>query len=71
MSGRKRFFVEDIASGTAVLEGEEFSHALVQRVEVGTEIILLDGSGREYSAIVARLDKHSLTAHIVDRKSVV
>lgn len=65
MSGRKRFFVEDIASGTAVLEGEEFSHALVQRVEVGTEIILLDGSGREYSAIVARLDKHSLTAHIV------
>ena len=68
MSGRKRFFVENIniADKTAVLDGEEFIHAkTVQRVEEGTEIILLDGSGKEYSAVVAKVEKRSLTAHIV------
>ena len=68
MSGRKRFFVENIniADKTAVLDGEEFVHAkTVQRVEEGTEIILLDGSGKEYSAIVSKVEKRSLTAHIV------
>ena len=68
MSGRKRFFVENIniADKTAVLEGEEFVHAkTVQRVEEGTEIILLDGSGKEYTAIVSKVEKRSLTAHIV------
>lgn len=68
MSGRKRFFVENInypASSEAVLDGEEFIHAkTVQRVEEGTEIILLDGSGKEYSAIVAKVEKRSLLAHI-------
>ena len=66
MSGRKRFFVDNISGDTAVLEGEEFVHAkTVQRVEEGTEIILLDGSGKEYSAIVTKVEKRSLTAHIV------
>ncbi len=68
MSGRKRFFVREIdypEMSEAVLDGEEFIHAkTVQRVEEGTEIILLDGSGKEYSAIVAKISKHSLTAHI-------
>lgn len=65
MSGRKRFFVESITSDTVILDGEEFAHAAVQRVEEGTEIILLDGSGKEYTAIVARVEKRSLTAHVV------
>ena len=66
MSGRKRFFVEKINSdNTAVLDGDEFVHArTVQRVEEGSEICLLDGSGKEYTAIVAKIEKRQLTAHI-------
>ncbi len=67
MSGRKRFFIENIdpQSNTAVLDGDEFVHAkTVQRVEEGSEITLLDGSGKEYTAIVAKIEKRSLTAHI-------
>lgn len=69
MSGRKRFFVPHIdypENSDVVLDGEEFVHArTVQRIDVGDEIILLDGSEREYSAVVDRVEKRSLTAHIV------
>lgn len=66
MSGRKRFFVEKIDGDTAVLDGGEFIHAkTVQRVDIGSEIILLDGSGKEYGAIVTKIERHSLSAHIV------
>lgn len=70
MSGRKRFFIEEVNGSTEVeLAGEEFSHAkTVQRVEEGSEITLLDGSGKEYTAIVSKLGKHSLTAHITGEK---
>ncbi len=68
MSGRKRFFVEQLnypAQTEVTLGGEEFVHAkTVQRVEEGTEIVLLDGSGREYAAIVSKVEKRSLSAHI-------
>lgn len=67
MSGRKRFFVENIdtVNNTAVLEGDEFVHAkTVQRVDTGSEICLLDGSGKEYTAIVTKVEKRTLTAHI-------
>lgn len=69
MSGRKRFFVQTInfpESREVILDGEEFVHAkTVQRVTVGDEIVLLDGSGNEYSAIVAEVKKSSLLANIV------
>ena len=67
MSGRKRFFVEniDIQNNTAEIDGDEFIHAkTVQRVDVGSEICLLDGSGREYTAIVTKVEKRRLVAHI-------
>lgn len=66
MSTPRRFFCENINNATEVyLEGEEFIHAkTVLRVEEGSEIVLLDGSGREYTAIVAKIEKHRLLAHI-------
>ncbi len=67
MSGRKRFFADriDTENNIAVLEGDEFVHAkTVQRVDVGSEICILDGSGKEYSAIVTKIEKRSLTAHL-------
>ena len=65
MSGRRRFFVDGITSSEVILDGEEFAHAAVQRVEEGTEITLLDGSGKEYTAIVTKVNKKSVTAHII------
>lgn len=68
MSTPRRFFKEDInypAESEVTLDGEEFVHAkTVLRVGEGSEITLLDNSGREYSAIVVKVDRHSLTAHI-------
>ena len=55
MSAPKRFFVDKLnypAETVVRIEGEEFVHAkTVLRIEEGAEIILLDGSGKEYSAI--------------------
>lgn len=69
MSGRKRFFIDKTdypQTQEVILGGDEFIHArTVQRVEEGSEIILLDGSGREYTAIVAKVDKKCLTAHVI------
>ncbi len=66
MSTPRRFFVENLNGLTEVfLEGEEFTHAkTVLRVEEGTEIVLLDGSGKEYSAVVSKIEKRRLSAHI-------
>lgn len=67
MSTPRRFFVDSLAADCrgVWLEGEEFVHARnVLRVEEGAEIVLLDGSGKEYSAIVAKIEKKRLLAHI-------
>lgn len=67
MSTPRRFFIDCLAADCREvwLEGEEFVHARnVLRVEEGAEIVLLDGSGKEYSAIVARIEKKRLLAHI-------
>lgn len=68
MAAPKRFFCNSIdypAITEAVLDGEEFIHAkTVLRVTEGTEITLLDNAGNEYTAIVTKLEKHRLSAHI-------
>jgi len=53
----KRFFVDRIADEITI-EGDEFLHAKnVLRVSVGEEIVLLDGTGKEYCAVINRIDK--------------
>lgn len=68
MSTPRRFFVEKInypEEYEAVLEGEEFIHAkTVLRISAGDEIVLLDGGGKEYSAVVQKIEKHRLIAHV-------
>ena len=67
MSTPRRFFVNkiDFETREAYVEGDEFIHAkTVLRVEEGSEIVLLDGSGKEYTAIVTKVEKHRLSAHI-------
>jgi 16S rRNA (uracil1498-N3)-methyltransferase len=65
MSALKRFFVETIQPQTELC-GEEFEHAKnVLRIGVGAEVILLDNSGKEYTAIVAQVEKKRMLLNIV------
>ena len=60
----KRFFVDKITEEVA-LTGDEYRHARnVLRLDVGDEVTLLDGSGVEYSAIVARVEKGQMLLHV-------
>lgn len=69
MSDKRRFFVEEITSDEVILGGEEFSHArTVLRLETGSELILLDNSGKEYDGIVSFVGKKEMTVHIVGVK---
>ncbi len=61
----KRFFVDKIQDVT-YLEGEEFEHAKnVLRISVGAEVILLDNSGKEYTAVVAAVEKKRMALNVV------
>lgn len=65
MSALKRFFVDTIGD-TAELGGEEFEHAKnVLRIGVGAEVILLDNSGNEYTAVVAQVEKKRMLLNVV------
>ena len=65
MSALKRFFVDEIQP-TVYLEGEEFEHAKnVLRIGCGAEIILLDNSGKEYTGVVAQVEKKRMLVNIV------
>ena len=65
MSSLKRFFVDEIKEYTTLC-GEEFEHAKnVLRIGVGAEVILLDNSGKEYTAIVTAVEKKQMLLHIV------
>lgn len=68
MSTPHRFFIDkinypDVTEVT--LDGEEFIHAkTVLRVGEGSELTLLDNTANEYTAIVTKVFKNSLSAHI-------
>ncbi len=65
MSALKRFFVQTIQPATELV-GEEFEHAKnVLRLGVGDEVILLDNSGKEYTAVIAQVEKKRMTLNVV------
>lgn len=65
MSALKRFFVEKIDT-QVVMTGEEFEHAKnVLRLGVGDEVILLDNSGKEYTAVISEVGKKQMTLNVV------
>lgn len=62
-----RFFVDNIGD-EVVLSGEEFQHAKnVLRVSEGEEVILLDNSAYEYTAIVIAVGKKELSLHVLGK----
>ncbi len=68
MLGLKRFFVDKVEEETALL-GEEFEHAKnVLRLGVGDEVILLDNSGFEYTAVIAKCDKKQMLLNLIGKK---
>ena len=68
MSGLKRFFIEKIEEEIC-LNGEEFEHAKnVLRLGVGDEVILLDNSGYEYTAVIAKCEKKQMTLNLVRKE---
>lgn len=67
MSTPKRFLVKNIGEET-VLTGEEFNHAKnVLRLSEGAEVILFDGSGAEYSAVISKISKSEMILHTVKK----
>ncbi len=69
MAAPKRFLTENFINypkeSEIELTGEQFNHAKnVLRLFVGSEITLLDGSGSEYDAVVCKISKCGITAHI-------
>ena len=65
MSALKRFFVDKIEEITS-LSGEEFEHAKnVLRIGAGAEVILLDNSGKEYTAVVSAVEKKRMLLNLV------
>lgn len=68
MSALKRFFVDKIEE-TVYLSGEEFEHAKnVLRLGVGAEVILLDNSGMEYTAVIAQVEKKQMLLNVVRKE---
>ena len=67
MAAPKRFFVQNIGE-EVVLSGEEFRHASqVLRLKTGDEVTLLDGSGAEYSAVIAQCSKREMLLNVVGK----
>ncbi|MBQ7830834.1 MAG: 16S rRNA (uracil(1498)-N(3))-methyltransferase [Clostridia bacterium] len=65
MAQLKRFFVDTVGEETELC-GEEFEHAKnVLRLSVGSEVILLDNSGKEYTAVITAVEKKRMTLNVV------
>ena len=61
----KRFFVDKFEE-TPELSGEDFEHAKnVLRLGAGDEVILLDNSGKEYTAVIAQVEKKRMLLNVV------
>lgn len=67
-----RYFVETpIASDRATLEGAEAHHLIhVMRAKCGAEVVLFDGSGAEFTAVVEKVGRSSLELKILSREEI-
>jgi 16S rRNA (uracil1498-N3)-methyltransferase len=63
----QRFFVAGpLAPGMTVDVGEHAQQlTLVLRMQVGDELLLLDGSGQEFHARIAALSRHAASVHVL------
>ncbi|MCA9144617.1 MAG: 16S rRNA (uracil(1498)-N(3))-methyltransferase [Planctomycetaceae bacterium] len=68
----RRFFVDSPITGeTATLIGQEAQHlSKVMRAQIGDELLLFDGGGAEFTAIVQKLGRSEVELSIVERHDV-
>ena len=61
-----RFFVTDrLKKGTMAFEGSEFHHMVrVTRHQVGDNVLLFDGAGREAEALIEHISRHAATLKV-------
>lgn len=69
MSGH--FYISDhlelLLEGKALLTGQEAQHLIrVLRKKIGDEVLLFDGSGREYRSIIQEINKNEIRFSILD-----
>ena len=61
----ERFYAAAVDGSQAVLDGSEAHHLKhVMRADLGTKVILFDGSGREYTARIARMGRSDIGLNI-------
>jgi len=62
----RRFKVDKVKGGVAYLRGQEARHALkVLRLKKGDEIIVFDGEGREFVAVISAASPTSVKLKIL------
>lgn len=67
----QRYFIspEDLSQDRAVLSGDDAHHLRrVMRAEIGAEVILCDGTGKEYAAKVREFHKDQVLLEIVEER---
>ena len=68
MAAVRRFYVEKIERETRLM-GDEFSHAKnVLRLKEGDEVVLLDGSGAEYDAVINAVGRGEMLCGVTGRR---
>lgn len=67
-----RFFLDSVPTeGPLILEGDQAHHAIqVMRFRSGDEVVLFDGSGVEYRAVIDSVEKKRLCLSIVESISI-
>jgi len=66
-----RFFIDKSAinGSTASITGQDATHiSRVLRLKSGDELVLCDGRGNDYIALIANIDKEKVTVNITEQK---
>ena len=67
----RRFKINSVKNGEAFLRGQEARHALkVLRLKKGDEIIVFDGEGKEYLAVIDAASPTSVRVKIIEETNV-
>ena len=67
----RRFKIDRVKNGEAYLRGQEARHALkVLRLKKGDEIIVFDGEGKEYLAVISAASPTSVKLKILEETNV-
>jgi 16S rRNA (uracil1498-N3)-methyltransferase len=67
----RRFKIDGVRNGEAYLRGQEARHALkVLRLKKGDEIIVFDGEGKEYLAVISAASPTSVKLKILEEINV-